>query len=241
MQITWQIEETDIVCVHDLLDRMKDNPFVVERIRVNIENPPGRVNHDDLWNVMVGCLLTTQQRSSPSSPVSRLINEIPFPLSLSYCLSEADVAEFVWSTISAFGGIRRGKTIGKEVDQNLRWLEGGGWDGLFEFVINLKTERTPEAEREAASFVAHHMRGFGPKQSRNFWQWLGLTLWEIPIDSRITKWLNANSFPVHLSAGVLSDPNYYNFVSDGFQMLCKAGGVYPCVLDAAIFASYDAS
>jgi hypothetical protein len=37
----------------------------------------------------------------------------------------------------------------------------------------------------------------------------------------------------------LSDQAYYRFVLDGFQRLCATSRVYPCVLDAAIFASFD--
>jgi hypothetical protein len=82
-------------------------------------------------------------------------------------------------------------------------------------------------------------KGFGPKQSRNLLQGLGLSRFEIPIDSRITKWLNAIGFPLKLTANALQDRNYYNFVSDGFQKLCEACEIMPCVLDAAIFSSFD--
>lgn len=51
--------------------------------------------------------------------------------------------------------------------------------------------------------------------------------------------MNELGFPFRLSASALSDPNYYNLVTEGFQKLCEACGVVPCVLDAAIFASYD--
>ena len=82
-------------------------------------------------------------------------------------------------------------------------------------------------------------KGFGPKQSRNLLQGLGISRFEIPIDSRITKWLNSIGFPVKLTANALQDRNYYNFVSDGFQKLCEACDIMPCVLDAAIFSSFD--
>lgn len=82
--------------------------------------------------------------------------------------------------------------------------------------------------------------GFGPKQSRNLLQGLGLTKYEIPIDSRITKWFNEFGFPVKLSASALSDLNYYKFVSKGLRELCDACNIYPCLLDAAIFSSFDA-
>ena len=92
-----------------------------------------------------------------------------------------------------------------------------------------------------AEFLADRIMGLGPKQSRNVLQFLGLTRYEIPIDSRVTGWLNEFGFPVRLSAQALSDPNYYCFVSDGLQVLCEEAGVVPCVLDAAVFSSYDAA
>ena len=85
----------------------------------------------------------------------------------------------------------------------------------------------------------HDFHGFGPKQARNLLQSLGLTRHEIPIDSRIAKWLNDFGFPVRLSASALGDRHYYAFVMDGVQALCRASEVAPCVLDAAIFASFD--
>ena len=63
--------------------------------------------------------------------------------------------------------------------------------------------------------------------------------YEIPVDSRITNWLKDFGFPVALSAAGLQDRAYYHFVSDGIQRLCDEAGIYPCVLDAAIFSSYD--
>ena len=63
--------------------------------------------------------------------------------------------------------------------------------------------------------------------------------YEIPVDSRITNWLNDFGFPVALSSAGLQDRAYYHFVSDGIQRLCDEANIYPCVLDAAIFSSYD--
>ena len=70
-------------------------------------------------------------------------------------------------------------------------------------------------------------------------QGLKLSRFEVPIDSRITKWLNDFGFPVKLTASALSDQNYFEFASDGFQRLAEACGIVPCVLDAAIFSRFD--
>jgi hypothetical protein len=138
------------------------------------------------------------------------------------------------------------KKIGKEVDHNFKWFENKGWTEIETWINKLRVCRNREPhfidktiERNAARAVSTGMKGFGPKQSRNLWQSLGLTRYEIPIDSRITKWLNQHKFPLKLSASALSDSNYYEFIMDGIQMLCAESNIYPCVLDAAIFASFD--
>jgi thermostable 8-oxoguanine DNA glycosylase len=87
--------------------------------------------------------------------------------------------------------------------------------------------------------LAKHLDGIGPKQSRNLLQGIGVTKYEIPVDSRITKWLNQNLLKHHLSAIPLADKTYYDMVSDGIQLLCKKSNLYPCMLDAAIFTSFD--
>ncbi|MBN2414146.1 hypothetical protein JXQ31_20900 [candidate division KSB1 bacterium] len=129
--------------------------------------------------------------------------------------------------------------ITNEITTNLKKLENGLWDKVFIYINNLTSNDSAQLEKEAAKFINDNLKGFGPKQSRNLLQSLGLTQYEIPIDSRITKWLNKFGFPLELTAQALSDQNYYNLISDGFQELCKACNIKPCVMDAVIFSSYD--
>ncbi|MGH9436026.1 MAG: hypothetical protein ACRD06_08515, partial [Terriglobia bacterium] len=80
------------------------------------------------------------------------------------------------------------------------------------------------------------LEGLGPKQSRNLWQWLGLTRYEIPLDSRVAAWINKNlDPPVKIDPKELSVPARYESVLDHVQALCDAAGVLPCLLDAAAF------
>ena len=60
-------------------------------------------------------------------------------------------------------------------------------------------EETQRSEVRAADFVDDKLKGFGPRQSRNLLQGLGLTKYEIHIDGRITGWLNEFGLPVALS------------------------------------------
>jgi hypothetical protein len=246
MKINWIIEEKDIRLIKEFVASQSGKSFVKKRIEKNVNGPVPEFNREIFWNTMVSCLLTTQQRSGPQSPVTRFISTNPFPLNLDKCMAQDNLKKFVEDTITNFGGLRRAKIIGEEVLYNFKWLKNGGWQEIEAIAERLlgNRKRSPKfddkyIERKAAKIVMDHLKGFGPKQSRNLWQSLGLTRFEIPIDSRITKWWNANGFPVKISAGGLSDENYYNFVMDGIQELCKASEVYPCVLDAAIFASFD--
>jgi hypothetical protein len=150
----------------------------------------------------------------------------------------------VSAALSAFGGLRRGPTVAGQAAANLARLEAGDWlrvEKKFQELL-LCRSREPQPgdfaeERQAALFVQADSDGFGPKQSRNFWQWLGLTRFESPLDSRVTAWLNSKHiFPFVLSAQALADENYYAFVMDGVHNLCAAAGILPCVFDAAVFS-----
>jgi len=239
MKIIWQIDLEDIGKVKEFFDRQKDNAFVKFRIATNLKDDKPPVTRELFWEVMISCLLTTRQRSGPGSSVTRFISSKPFPLQHELCLVQADLATFVTKVLSDFGGLRRSVTIGKEAKANLAYLQGGGWQETSACLEEVRFSPTPTTERKAVRFIDDHFLGFGPKQSRNLIQGLGLSRFEVPIDSRITKWLNDFGFPVKLTANALSDQNYFEFVSDGFQKLAEACNIPPCVLDAAIFSSFD--
>lgn len=247
MKIAWQIDKDDIDLIKEFIRSQSKKSFVNKRVQKNTGKQMPDIDRSKFWYSMIACQITTQQKSGPGSAVNRFLCNDPFLLQIELCEeNRANLAEFVEQKISNFGGLRRSNKIGQEAVANLRWLDNGGWDNIENQIEELKEcrKRTPQLsdipiERNAAKLISDNMKGFGPKQSRNIWQLLGLTRYEIPIDSRITKWLNRNRFPLKLSAGALQDPNYYNLVMDGIQQLCTKSNILPCVLDASIFASFD--
>lgn len=240
MKLSLQIERKDIKKVQTFLASHQDNAFVKHRVAKNLSTARPRITKRAFWGRMVACLLTTQQRSGPKSAVTRFITTRPFPLRHSLCLAHRrGILSLTRKVITDFGGLRRGNQIAAGVTANLRMLEDGGWDEVFQVLRTLNRDSTPEIERTVANFIDERFVGFGPKQSRNLLQSLGLTRYEIPIDSRITKWLTDFGFPIELSAGAVADRAYYEFVMDAIQQLCREADVFPCVLDAAIFSSFD--
>ena len=94
---------------------------------------------------------------------------------------------------------------------------------------------------EAAAAYMDQFAEFGSKQSRNFWQSLGLTRYVFVLDSRVLTWRRSN---LNLPRGLLtnsglSDPQYYQFVSNMLFELCVQADVLPCIFDAAVFDSFD--
>jgi hypothetical protein len=239
MRIEWIIDDDDIARVTEFYEKHRASPFVKFRIERNLRADKPPVSKGEVWACLVGCLLTTQQRSGPLTPVSRFIQKRPFPLSYEVCRRQADLAEFSYGVLSRFGGLRMSSKISQELEANMAFLERGRWMEALALLDKVRLKTTPQTERRAADYLADNLKGIGPKQSRNLLQGVGLSMWETPIDSRITKWLNEMGFPFRLSANALADRNYYNLVSEGFQNLCAASKIAPCVLDAAIFASYD--
>ena len=241
MKLLWEIEDADVRKVKEFYDKNKNNGLVLRRWERNVEGSFSRFSRDAFWREMVVCLMTTQARASPDSAVSRFAGQKPFPLRYRDCKERRNLKSFVRRTLADFGGIRRNITTSEQVYDNFRWLEKqGGWEEVKKVVRKVSKNPQPETEVEAADFVGQYLKGFGPKQSRNLLQGLGLTKREIPIDSRITRWLNDFGFPITLSATALSDLDYYEFVSEGFRELSADCNIYPCMLDAAIFSSFDA-
>ena len=204
MRLLWEFDPQDIARVRAFYEEHCDNPFVQSRISTNLRTDKPPISKGEFWDRMAGCLLTTQQRSGPESPVTKFLLTKPSPLNYSTCAKQDDLAEFTRAVLTNFGGLRRSNIIGKELAANMSFLRDGGWEPTLRHLDDLRTNSSPEAEKRAAAFIDDNFKGLGPKQSRNLLQGLGLSRFEIPIDSRITKWLNAIGFPVKLTANALA-------------------------------------
>ncbi len=119
-------------------------------------------------------------------------------------------------------------------------LEGGVWKELLARLSTLERNTTSKKEREVADYLqAGIFPGLGQKQSRNFIQWLGLSRYEIPLDSRVLKRMREFGCNFVPSGSALTDETVYLFVQDCLHKVAHALDIYPCELDACIFASFD--
>lgn len=236
MRIDWQVTPDDVARVKALIHNQRDNGLVRDRER-NLAKTKPPVSKERFWRAMVCMRLTTQQNSGPASAVAGFMRIRPFPLRCGTLRRQKSAEEFITNTLQNAKLRRFIPTIPDQLGNNFRRLEKGGWTATLEYCNRLTRQVRQETEAEVADYIDDTFEGFGPKQSRNLLQALALTRYEIPIDSRITKWMNENEFPFRLTASALADRYYYRLVSAGIQSLCRKASVFPCMLDAAIFAS----
>jgi hypothetical protein len=229
----------DLRAIRQLLEACKNDQFVRERVDENVSGPIPSFDREHFWRILLGCLLTTQQRSTSGSRVDQFLSLQPFPLSLARCHDQ--VEKTILETLTAHRCSRWPAKIAKQAAANHAWLEKGGWARMERWFLRLVAQRSvhpqrahARLEREAAHFAAINLVGIGPKQSRNLWQWLGLTRYEIPIDSRVADWINGN-LSLQVTIEKLGDDKYYEAALDRVQNLCEKAGALPCAFDAAAF------
>lgn len=247
MKVTWEFEDHDVEALQHVVSERAERTFVRVRRQRNVDGDLPEITRDLMWWTQIMCLLTTQQRSGPGSAVGRFLGQNPFPLDLSVCEDRVDLREYALATLSQFGGLRFAPKLSRYIETNLRTLSAGEWARVEAYADALteQRQRPPEPsnfalEREAADYLQQTLLGFGPKQARNFWQYLGLQRYEFVLDSRILRWINRNlDMPFPMSTSSLGNVEYYHFVSDIMRRLCVEANLVPCVVDAAIFDSYD--
>ncbi len=87
------INDSDVAAVRGLIEAEKDTEFLRDRRARNVAPPPPEFVREHFWYVLMGCLLTTQQRSTKGSPVNRFLDAKPFPLALDACNKQASVSD----------------------------------------------------------------------------------------------------------------------------------------------------
>lgn len=247
MSMTVQdVSTSEVEAVRTIVATQQQSPFLRSRRNRNILHPPEDLEEVAFWKQMVVCMCTSVQPSGPNSRVSRLARENPFPLALETCESQSDLLTYAREVLSKHG-LRFGPKIAAQIRTNLCWLQKCGWQTvrqLFRAVLDAPdgADTRIAAERQASRALMGRsggLAGFGPKQTRNLWQCLGATRYEIPLDIRVCRWLNALPSTFRVDSKKLSSVAYYEDSMTHIQLVCEAAGVLPCEFDAAVFASAD--
>jgi hypothetical protein len=179
--------------------------------------------------------------------VAQFFRARPFPVTYRYCRVNRQILAHRLQRQLSEAGIRFSGRIAGYFAGNLQRLEESRWQLLKEIRDGVSGRRLGAGwERAVARRISagvdggdSKLAGFGPKQARNLLQIMGVTRYEVPLDSRVLKWLDQYGFPYPLSGNQLQDWALYDILVDSIQEISRQIGVYPCLLDAAIFAAVD--
>lgn len=145
---TGNASEIDAAAVRSVIERSKATEFFRDRKVRNVALPPPEFSRDELWRVLLGCLLTTRQRATKGSPVNLFMDRKPFLLALGTCKKEPSVRRFVLKTIRSYRGIRFGPKISRFAAENWKRLDKGSGgkrkNGLIALASNAHENRAKE-------------------------------------------------------------------------------------------------
>jgi len=239
MKPIWEIEDGTIQRWREFVDANIGNEMVVNRQKRNVNRNDIDLSKSNLWKVFVGCQVTTQQRSGPKSPVSRFLKSDSPALNYKVCQLASSPRKMLEHELS-LAGLRRAPTMSNNLAHILSMLKAGEWKVLLRHLQTLESNTTKGKEQKVAQYLrSKKYPGLGPKQARNYIQWVGLSRYEVPLDSRVLKKLEELGSTFIPRATALSDETVYRFVQDGIQQIAAALEIYPCILDACIFSSFD--
>lgn len=239
MKPNWEIDDRTLQRWREFVAANEENDLVRERKRRNIQRQNVTLSKRRIWEALVGCQVTTQQRSGPDTPVSRFLQSGSSALDYTACKQEAALKQLLKREFTS-AGLRRSSIMSKYLAQIHSSLEDGEWRTLLQHLQTLESNTTRAKEQKVAQYLQSGLYpGLGPKQSRNFIQWLGLSRYEVPLDSRVLKKLKELGCAFVPRATALSDETVYRFIQSGVQQLAEELGMYPCMLDAHIFSSFD--
>lgn len=237
MKIIWELNDSDIKKITDIVDN-NQTPFVANRIIKNINRKGIILNKDIILKNMFICLFTPQHGSDQDKRLSSFFNKEPFVLTEKYLLNKFNIENEVLQVLKSHGITPSEKVINSFV-RNYFYLLQSNWEIITKLKNCAQGNYTKSQERDLADNIDTMFKGFGSIQSRRFLQTLGLTKYEIPINSKTIEWLKNFGFPISFSPIALQDKSFYHFISDGIQLLCEKATIYPCVFDAAIYSFYD--
>jgi hypothetical protein len=243
VEINWQITTDDKACVKAIIEKQQNTELVRDRHARNLAETKPHVTKERLWEVMVCMRLTTLASSGPKSKLATFQSLSPFPLTYDkMCEKQKQSCEdFILRTLRTHEvGTHRIK-ISQDLANVFNLLENHEGQRALDQCNRLVRLEQREIEAAVANYINDTFKGFGPKQSRNVLQTLGLTRYEIPIDSRVTNWLNDKlKFPFKLTSKALSDRDCYRLVLDAVCKLCSECETYPYPIKPDYNSSGDA-
>lgn len=183
MEITWTFDEADIAACRQFIASQSTQPHVLERRRRNIRRTGIDISPSMVWRALVGCLITTRARSGPGTAVSQFLKSEVALLDVHACLGSNKIRSLAKHALVS-AGLRRSNVVSKQVEHAVKQFRGESWKRLAASLNTIRKYPSLRKEREVAAVAQEMFKGLGPKQSRNFIQWIGLSRYVVLFAAR---------------------------------------------------------
>lgn len=224
---TWTIPPQELSAIKAFYAEWAGSPMVQRRKQRNVDHNGVTFSRDNFVKAMLYFLCTSQQPSGPTSRVNLFFQQQPFPITEQYCeIHQTGLVEQLGNQL-AQAGMRFHNQIPASFAENATKLNTTNWE-LFRTLHNYVQQGIADEiwEREMARSISrrkkphtYKLKGLGPKQACNLLKLLGISRFEIPVDSRVVKWLATYGFPYSLADSSLQDPVVYEMVVDAIKEL----------------------
>lgn len=121
MIVNWKIDNDDINKLKKFI-QLHNNPFVAARISRNINRKDIVLDKNTILKTISMCLLTSQQRSGPNTPIVDFLRIEPFPISLESLNNNLDTEIFIRSTLQKYNLNRYINNISKYFSKIYQYL-----------------------------------------------------------------------------------------------------------------------
>lgn len=168
MKAIWIIDESSIIPWENIVKENMHKGVPTDRLKKNVNRQGIVLTKDAIWRVMLGCQITSAQRSGPDSLVSQFMNSDSKALIYKECQKQANLKEFLCSEIKQ---LRFNTKISIQLNKIFEHLENGGWTHLQNTLSSIEGSTTKTKEHAVVEHLTSgNFPGIGPKQARNFIQ-----------------------------------------------------------------------
>lgn len=239
-------EKADVERLKEAFASLRRHDLVRERFEKNVAPMARKPSRSEVWRQLTTALATSGTRSTQGSGMWQLARGHVFPLRLAQVRSVypkvSGLAAEVFRTYHVRFPMRKASFVAANYELLFREGAVRQLDELVGQLWSLRqsparqTERACREERRICGEVLQlGLKGIGNKQCRNWLQSVGLLRYEVPLDSRVLKFLKPMMKGIPLEQELLGTEAYYHFIEDAVQALCRQAKILPCVVDALMF------
>lgn len=216
----------------NLYTKHKNHPFVLERIENSLnEKKRPDIDINLFWSTLIEIINATQAKSeeliNSTNDTDYKIKKWDSIKGISHDeLRELAYTEFMDRNIDKYS-----QNNARYAVSNRNFIKKQGEEKILKKINSCEVGNSSSEEKTCV--FLQKLKGIGPKQSRSILQYLGLSHYQVPIDSSVLKQLELSG--IDITDAKLDKERDYQETQTVIWNISKELNVLPCVFDAIGF------